>query len=175
MVNVEFLEKGFMSFFSTFFSIFLFYSLFGDNMKKNFIFYAFLALLLGFVSAEVIYNDYKKNLDETKYNAYLVQIGSFDELDYEVNSDNYLVLNEDGVYNVYAGITTKLSNATKIKDLYESENIKSYIKPTIIDNVEFISNLKQFDILLEEVENNDNLISINDVIISRYEELILGK
>ena len=134
-----------------------------------------MALLLGFISAEVIYNDYKKNLDDTKYNAYLIQIGSFDNLDYEVNTDNYLVLKEDGMYNVYAGVTTKLDNASKIKKLYEDKNINSYIKPTVIDNVEFMNNLEQFDILLEEVDNGDNLISINDVIISRYQELILGK
>ena len=134
-----------------------------------------MALLLGFISAEVIYNDYKKNLDDTKYNAYLIQIGSFDDLDYEVNKDNYLVLKENGMYNVYAGITTKLDNASKIKKMYENKNINSYIKPTVIDNVEFMNNLEQFDILIEEVDNSDNLISINDVIISRYEELILGK
>ena len=142
---------------------------------KNFVFYVIVAILLGFISAEVLYSDYKKNLDDTEYNAYLVQIGSFDEDDLEVMPDDYLVLEEDGVFNVYAGITTKLDNASKIKRVYESKNIESYIKPTVIDNVEFMSNLEQFDILLDEVDNSDNLISINDVIISRYEELILGK
>lgn len=136
--------------------------------------YLLIAISLGFIFGEVIYSDYKKNLDNSKYNAYLVQIGSFKD-DPEVDPSDYLVLKEDGIYNVYAGITTKLSNATKIKDLYESENIDTVIKPTVIDNVEFISNLKQYDLLLQEVENKDNLISINDVIISKYEELILGK
>ena len=85
------------------------------------------------------------------------------------------MLEEDGKYNVYAGITTKLSNATKIKNMYESENVSTYIKPIIIDNIEFMSNLEQFDILLEEVDSKDNLISINDVIISEYEQTVLGK
>ena len=141
-------------------------------MKKTFIFILF-ATILGFVSAEVIYKDYQKDLDNTKYNAYLIQIGSFKD-DNEIDASKYLVLEEDGVYNVYAGITTKLSNASKIKEIYEEENIESYIKPTVINNVEFISSLEQFDVLLSEVENKDNLISINDVIISKYEELILG-
>ena len=86
-----------------------------------------------------------------------------------------MVLEENGIYNVYAGITTKLSNASKIKDMYEKDNVTSVIKPIIIDNVEFINNLKQYDVLLSEVDSKDNLISINDVIISDYEELILGK
>lgn len=143
-------------------------------MKGNFFAYVLIAIILGFISAEVIYDDYKDGLDDNKYNAYLVQIGSFKDDD-EIDPGNYLVLEEDGTYNVYAGITTKLSNATKIKNMYERENVNTYIKPIVIDNVEFMSNLEQFDILLEEVDSKDNLISINDVIISEYEQTVLGK
>ena len=141
---------------------------------KNKIKYLLIALIVGFILGDVIYNDYKKNLDNSNYNAYLIQIGSFKD-DLEVKTDDYLVLKEDGVFNVYAGITTKLSNATKIKNLYEKENVQSIIKPVVINNVEFIKNLEQYDLLLSEVDNEDNLLSINDVIISEYEELILGK
>lgn len=144
-------------------------------MKKNIIIYFFTAISVGFILGEVLYSDFKRNLDNSNYNAYLVQIGSFEENDLEVNKSNYLILKEDGYYNVYAGITSKLSNATKIKEIYEDEKIKTVIKPTTINNVEFMSNLEQFDVLLSEVDNKDNLISINDVIISKYEELILGK
>ena len=141
---------------------------------KNKIIYLLVAIIIGFVLGSTIYNSFKRNLDDSKYNAYLIQIGSFKD-DLEVNPNNYLVLEEDGIYNVYAGITTKLSNATKIKNMYEKDNISSVIKPTVINNIEFISNLEQYDLLLSEVENKDNLLSINDVIISEYEELILGK
>ena len=144
-------------------------------MKNNFFIWILVAVILGFIIAESFYAEYKKSLDGSKYNAYLIQIGSFQDDDLEIDTDKYLVLKEDGVYNVYAGITTKLTNASKIKRAYESKNIESYIKPVTIDNVEFISNLEQFDILLSEVENKDNLISINDVIISNYEEIVLGK
>ena len=133
-----------------------------------------MAIIIGFILGVVIYSDYKRGLDDSNYNAYLIQIGSFKD-DIEVDTSKYLVLEEDGIYNVYAGITTKLSNATKIKELYDKENIYSIIKPTVINNVEFMSNLKQYDLLLSEIDNDDNIISINDVIISNYEELILGK
>ena len=144
-------------------------------MKKKVLSYLLIAISLGFILGEVVYTDFKRNLDKSHFNAYLVQIGSFDKEDIEVDSSNYLVLKEDGKYNVYAGITTKLSNASKIKELYEQDNYESVIKPTVINNVEFISNLKQYDLLLSEIDNKDNIISINDVIISNYEELILGK
>ncbi len=144
-------------------------------MNKKRIYYVIFALLFGFISAEVIYSDYKKNLEDTEYNAYLIQVGSFDDTDVEVDDKNYLVLEEEGVNNVYAGITSSLSNASKIKEMLREKNIETYIKPVIIDNVEFISNLKQFDILLSEVDDSDDLVSINDVIISRYEEIVLEK
>lgn len=142
-------------------------------MKKKITFFL-IAVIIGTILGIVIYNDYKKGLDNSLYNAYLVQIGSFKN-DYEVNTKDYLVLEENGIYNVYVGITTKLSNATKIKELYEKEDIHSLIKPTIINNIEFINNLKQYDLLLSEIDNKDNILSINNVIISNYEELILGK
>lgn len=149
------------------------YFFYGDKVKKKKLFYILIAIVLGFILAEAIYGEYKRGLEDN-YNAYLIQIGSFSEDD-EVNPKDYLVLKEDGRYNVYAGITTKLTNATKIKNLYEKENVNTYIKPIVIDNVEFISDLEQFDVLLSEVDEKDSLISINDVIISKYEEIILGK
>lgn len=143
-------------------------------MKKKKLVPLLIVVVLGFILGEVVYNDYKRNLDKSSYNAYLIKIGSFKD-DYEVNPSSYLVIKENGLYNVYAGITTKLSNATKIKNIYDSENVQSVIIPTVINNVEFINNLEQYDLLLSEVENKDNILSINDVIISNYEELILEK
>ena len=55
------------------------------------------------------------------------------------------------------------------------KNVYSVIKPTVINNVEFMNNLEQYDLLLSEIDNKDNLISVNDVIISQYEEIVLGK
>ena len=78
------------------------------------------------------------------------------------------------MYNVYVGITTDLSNANKIKNIYEKKDIEVYIKPTVINNIEFVSNLEQYDLLISEVENDDNLISISDVVLSSYEEIVLG-
>lgn len=144
-------------------------------MKKNYLIYILVAVLVGFISAEVIYDEYNENLDDTEFNAYLIQIGSYSENDEEVDASKYLVLEENGRYNVYAGITSTLSNASKIKEVYAEEDIEGYIKPVVINNIEFMSNLRQFDILLSEVDDNENLKSINDVIISRYEEIVLGK
>lgn len=36
-------------------------------------------------------------------------------------------------------------------------------------------NLEQYDILISEVDNEENIISISDVILSSYKEMVLGK
>lgn len=147
-------------------------------MKKNFWIPLTIAIVLGFVSAQIVYSTYRNNLSSSSYNAYLLQIASFENVD-SINSDmkdnaDYLIVNENNMYNVYVGITTDLSNANKIKNIYEKKNIEVYIKPTVINNIEFVSNLEQYDLLISEVENEDNLISISDVVLSSYEEIVLG-
>lgn len=147
-------------------------------MKKNFLIAVFVAIFLGFFSAQIIYSNYRDNLNDSSYNAYMIQIGTYDDKEklesIFANSDNYLVVEEEGKYNVYAGITTDLINANKIKTLYEKKEFVPSIKPITINNVEFVSNLEQYDILISEVDSEDNIISINDVILSSYKEMVLG-
>lgn len=148
-------------------------------MKKNFVIPLIISIALGFISAQIVYSTYRKNLENTDYNVYLIQAGSYNnkndlEKDFSLN-DEYIILEEDGVYNVYVGMTTDLINANKIKNLYSNKNYDTYIKPTVVNNIEFVSNLEQYDILMSEVDNEENIISINDVILSSYEEMVLGK
>ena len=147
-------------------------------MKKNFWIPLTIAIVLGFISAQIVYSTYRNNLSSSSYNAYLLQIASFENVD-SISSDmkdnaDYLIVNENNMYNVYVGIITDLSNANKIKNIYEKKDIEVYIKPTVINNIEFVSNLEQYDLLISEVENEDNLISISDVVLSSYEEIVLG-
>ena len=118
-------------------------------MKKNFWIPLTIAIILGFISAQIVYSTYRNNLSSSSYNAYLLQIASFENVD-SISSDmkdnaDYLIVNENNMYNVYVGITTDLSNANKIKNIYEKKDIEVYIKPTVINNIEFVSNLEQYD------------------------------
>lgn len=148
-------------------------------MNKSFVIPFVICIVLGFISAQIVYSRYKLNLENSMINAYFIKIGSYDssdEIDNIISDDfKYLVLEENNVFNVYAGITTDLFNANKIKKIYGEMNFDISIVPVVVDNVEFISNLEQYDILISEVDNNSNIISINDVILSSYEEMVLGK
>ena len=44
-----------------------------------------------------------------------------------------------------------------------------------MSNKEFLTNLEQFDLLLNKAATNDEIESINSVILSSYEEMVLKK
>lgn len=154
------------------------YFFIGDIMKKSFLFFLIGSIVLGFISAQIVYSRYIFNLKSLRFNSYFLQIGKYDDEESIINDFGndfkYLVLNEDDSYNVYVGITTSLYNVDKIKDIYEEKDYSVVVKPVVVDNVEFISNLEEFDKLILEVDSS-NVVSIMNVILSSYEEIVLGK
>lgn len=144
-------------------------------MKLKLIIPLISAILIGFISAKIVYNFY----DELKnnYNAYFLQVGAYsnnDTLNTELKKlSNYVTDKDNNVTYVYVGITTNKSNAEKIKNLYTCKNMDVYIKPVLIDNIEFYSNLEQYDVLLSSVDKESDVLSINEVILSDYKEIVL--
>lgn len=138
-----------------------------------------MAILSGLILGNIFYKQYEKeqNLDNV-YNTYLLQLGVYNSQkeaqEYLNDLENYMVIEKNNKFYVYLGISTKKSNAKKVQDAFLEKNIKVSIKKTVIDNVEFISNLEQFDILLDNASTNDDIMSINEVILSSYEEMVLG-
>ena len=148
-------------------------------MKKNFVIPLIASIVMGFVSAQIIYSQYLKNIEKNKYNGYLIQAGVYttkESLDDACEDlDKYLVVEEAGKYYLYLGITSDSMNANKIKTMYANNEVDVYIKPTIIDNVEFISNLEQYDVLINGVEGFEDIKSISETALSEYQEMVLGK
>lgn len=151
----------------------------GDDMNKKFLVWIVIAVLSGLTLGNIFYKQYEKeqNLDNV-YNTYLLQLGVYNskkEMQEHLNDlEDYMVIEQNDKFYVYLGISTKKTNAQKVQDAFLEKNIKVSIKKTAIDNVEFISNLEQFDILLDNASTNDDIMSINEVILSSYEEMVLG-
>lgn len=150
-------------------------------MKKKIVIPIIISVFLGCISAKLVYNGHKLKAESTSvnYNSYLLQVGVYNDketLDKALaNLNDYIVKEEDNKYYVYIGITTSKENANKIKDAYKDQDINIYIKEGNIDNVEFMSNLEQFDILLDGVSKEKDILSINEVILSTYEEMVMGQ
>lgn len=152
----------------------------GDDMDKKFLTYVGIAVLSGLILGNLIYKQYEKeqNLDND-YNTYLLQQGIYNSnsemLENTKNLENYMFIEENNKYYVYVGISTKKDNAEKVKEVFSDNDIDVSIKRSIIDNIEFMSNLEQFDILLDSASTNEDIMSINEVILSSYEEMVLLK
>jgi len=139
------------------------------------------AVCLGFYGAKIAYgfNQVKQTVSEISHNAYAIQYGVYKDPSTLENTlsglDNYVVSLEDGKYYVYLGFTTDYSNLSKIRSMYKDMGVDVYIKEVLITNEEFLNNLEQFDILLDNVSKYTDILSINSAILSSYDEMILGK
>ena len=114
---------------------------------------------------------------DNEYNSYLLQLGVYnskEEMNKKVkNIDSYMVIERNNKYYVYLGISTKKKNAEKLKEVFNEQNIDVSIKKSVINNIEFMSNLEQFDILLDNATNNEDIMKVNEVILSSYEEMVM--
>lgn len=148
-------------------------------MKKKFLLPFFLAILVGFVFAQAVYKEYMIQTENISFNTYILQEGVYtnkEALDKHLKDiDKYILYEEDGKYYVYLAFTTSLNNVNKLKSLYEEEDVSVYVRKANILNDEFVASLEQYDLLLEEVKDDEEIFAINETILSSYEELILGK
>lgn len=127
----------------------------------------------------VFYRQYEKEQNfNNEYNSYLLQLGVYnskEDMNKKIkNIDNYMVIEKNDKYYVYLGISTKKKNAEKLKEAFNEKNINVSIKKSVINNVEFISNLEQFDILLDNAISNEDIMKVNEVILSSYEEMVMS-
>lgn len=78
----------------------------------------------------------------------------------------------DGKYYVYLGITRNKENADKIKKIYEKKGYPIYIKEQNLVSEEFLNNLSQFDMLIENTKEEEEILTIEEVILSNYEQIM---
>ena len=144
-------------------------------MKTKYFFPLVLAIIIGFLSARIVYALYN-NDEKERFNAYFLEVkandSNFIKQNMKVNS--YIVVKKNNKDTVYCAITTKINNLNKIKKIYDLKGIKTNIKKIYIDNKEFMNNLEQYDILLNNTYKESDLISITKVILSSYDEMVLN-
>ncbi len=147
-------------------------------MKKTLIL-GILFILLGyylgtFIFNEKIINKYKK---EEKY--YFLQEGVYsnkENLQTNLNSlNNKIIDKKDNKYYVYVGITRDLEVAKKIMKIYEDDGYNIYLKEKYLSNEEFYNNVTQFDLLIKDNNDTSNILTIEEVVLANYEEIIKNK
>lgn len=150
----------------------------GDNMKKTLTF-GLLFLIIGFIIGNYLYGDIKENLQATFGEGeiyYFLQEGVYSKKEIMEenikNMDIKAVDFKNNKYYVYMGITKDQTIASKIKKIYEEEGYQIYIKEITISSDEFSNNVDQFDLLIKNTEQKDEILTIEEVVLANYEEII---
>ena len=137
-------------------------------------------LFLGVVMGRVMYQKVSDiyALDDDNI-IYLLQLGVYNnKKDIDNNTkgiDNKLIIKDKSNYYVYVGISKSKSNLEKISKIYNNLGYNLYLKETTNNNDTFLSNLENFDKMLKLAKTKDEILAINAVILSSYEEIVLKK
>lgn len=136
------------------------------------------AIILGGISGMILFSKYKDTsyvFNENK-KLYFLEEGVYSTKEsLESNTKDInpkLVIQDDNKYHVYVGITSDFRNVSKIKKMYKDKGYSVYEKEIEVDNSEFTANISQFDILLESSKNDSDISTIEEVVLSNYENLI---
>lgn len=146
-------------------------------MKKQFLL-TLIILIVGIIIGNKIHkatDSFKKVFKEDEI-YYFLQEGVYNSqqiLEENTNKLNFKVIEElDSKYYVYLGITRSTSIASKLKEIYENKGYNIYIKEINLNNQEFKSNLEQFDLLINSTQNEEEILTIEEVVLANYEEII---
>ena len=147
-------------------------------MKKTFIF-AIIFILIGIVFGNNLYKlNYTSIINSINSNNkyYFLQEGIYstkDNLkDATKNLEHKMVEEIDNKYYVYIGITKDKEVANKIENIYKNKGINIYQKEKEINNEEFYNNVTQFDILIKNSTKDEEILTIEEVVLANYEEII---
>lgn len=146
-------------------------------MKRTIIL-AVVFLTLGTICGNFLYQKAPNSISVFQQDSsyYFLQEGVYTSKDVMQESikdiPHKLVVFKDDMYYVYVGITKSEKNADKIQKIYEELGYQIYITTESLDNEEFSSNVTQFDLLVEEAESSEDVLTVEEVILANYEELI---
>ncbi len=158
------------------------YYILGDDMKKT-LKISILSIVFGALVGIVLNNNYKEKLSNSFLNDgktyYFIQEGVYSSTSsMQENTKDLLVKTVDSKNDkqyVYLGITRDEKNAKKLKEIYENKGYKIYIKEQNLSNEEFYNNVTQFDILIGSTNKETEILTIEEVVLANYEELIKRK
>lgn len=147
-------------------------------MKKTFLLSIFF-ITLGTILGIFLRNSYKDNLlgafGEGKI-YYFLQEGVYSNKDIMTENTKdlniKLVNEENGKYYVYLGITRDEENVKKIKEIYNTKGYQLYVKEINLSNEEFYNNVTQFDLLIKNTTKEEEILTIEEVVLANYEEII---
>ncbi len=145
-------------------------------MNKKFLFSLVVAIFLGTAVGKYFYDETSAKTVFQEDEIIFLQQGVYtDKNNMEENIkriDPKVVVHNEDKYYVYVGITKNQKNAKKIKDIYDKKGYDIYEKVLSVSSEEFKNNVEQFDLLLEKATKEEEIMTINEVILANYEQTL---
>ena len=134
---------------------------------------------LGFFIGDLIFNNRELILNSISKRGepyYFLQEGVYSDkqiLENNLTSINIKTIdyNNDKFY-IYLGITKNKKVAEKLKTIYKEKGYPVIIKEKHLENEEFSNNVTQFDLLINATKEEDEILTIEEVVLANYDELI---
>ena len=146
-------------------------------MKKTII-WSFIFIVLGFALGSSFYNGTYSSLNEVVKNKnkfYFLQewvYNSLPSLKKNIsNLEQKVIDHKDNNYYVYVGITRDKEVLAKLQKIYKEKGLQLLEKEQTINSEEFINNVEQFDLLIRESSEEDEILAIEEVVLANYEEV----
>lgn len=145
---------------------------------KKYLLTIIVSLLVGFLLSFYMLKEYEKTdifptFSESE-TAYLIQQGVYSSMEsMQENTSHltdYIYSVIDNMYYVYIGISLDSSNVNKIQEYYKSKDIDTIVKTTTLTDQEFIEVLKQYDMVLNNTDDEETIKEICKQVLSKYKE-----
>ncbi len=138
------------------------------------------AIFLGAILGNFLFEQYKledMNVVKEENSLYFIMEGSYSSEKQALKAvssiDVKLIVKEDANYVVYLAITKSSDNLEKLEKIYKDLKINTTIKKMSVNNEEFLATLEQLDLLINKTTLQDEVLSINEVILANYQEFVL--
>ena len=149
-------------------------------MKLNIIVPVICAVLLGYLCASFIFQQYGVTdfTFEEKGTVYLLQCGAYTTEKASQTKiegiENKITVKEGDKYYSYIGMTSNKKIAQTIHDMYQKQGIEIYVKDSYLENEDFLNELSQYDVLLASSDTLEEVNSVLKTILATYDEIILN-
>ena len=144
-------------------------------MKKK-VLWGIIFIFIGIFCSRYISNINAKSIFNSGDVYYFVQEGVYSNkkiMDSDIKDiKNRAIINKNNKYYVYVGISKDLQIAKKIKKIYENKGYQLYIKELTVNSKEFSNNIDQFDLLIKNSSNDEDVLTIESVVLANYEEIV---
>lgn len=148
-------------------------------MMKKILLYSLLFIALGFLLGNTIFSNRTallENLSPKKEKYYFLQEGIYNDkdiLENELKNIGPKVIDyNNNKFYVYVGITKDKKVANKLQEIYSKKGYSLTQKEKRLTNEEFSNNVSQFDLLINAAKEEEEILTIEEVVLANYDEII---